>query len=584
MNLEKVNSGDITSTKTVPPSAGSHILLMMLPFWPPQIPPMGISCLKSYLVPRGCRVTAIDLNTDNRLRGFYYNYFETLGKYIPPEMRGNFYGIGTDVLKNHLMAHINPPLDQEERYIELVKILIEKTYYLTVEEAAIRELNRILTDYYANLEDYLVRLLERLRPAVLALSVTSGTLASSLFAFRIAKKMNPVIKTVMGGGVFSDHLAPGSPNLEDFLEKTKDIIDHLVIGEGEILFFKLLAREFPPSKRVLTLKDINGQLLDLSTVDIPDFTDFDIGAYPYSSGYASRSCPYQCGFCSETVLWGKYRKKDVTQTVREFERLFQRDGTQLFSLSDSLLNPVITELAREFIKSRYAIYWDACLRAGAQSCQPENVHLWRRGGFYKAWLGLESGSQRVLNLMNKQLTLAQARETVTNLANAGIKTATLWLIGYPGETEADFQQTLDLLEELTDDIYDAEGTPFWYFLQGQSNSAKWRNTPSRLLYPEDAADMLILQTWVLESEPSRKEIYERHRRFIRHLNRLGIPNPYTLEEMYEADERWKKLHPNAVPGIIEFDPSTYIDECKQVEEVFRLPDLDLQQEEGDFCF
>ncbi|MGD2086561.1 MAG: radical SAM protein [Candidatus Aminicenantes bacterium] len=561
--------------------ARSKILLMLLPFWPPQIPPMGISCLKSFLQPRGFDVTILDMNIDDEFRGKIYNrYFDTIKRYVPEEKRGNLYGIGTDVLKNQLMAHIN--YQNERDYRELLKIIIFRTYFVDFDETGVSELVDIVSEYYTHLEGYICGLLEKHRPSVLGISVTSGTLPSSLFAFRLAKQRFPGIGTVMGGGVFSDHLAQGSPNFDYFLEKTRDCIDHFIIGEGELLFFKLVTGELPLSQRVFTLKDLGGELLDLSTADIPDFSGLQIQRYPYSSAYTSRSCPFQCAFCSETVLWGKYRKKPADRAVRDFERLYERDGTQLFSMSDSLINPVISGISKEFIKSPYALYWDACLRACDQAGDIENTHRWRQGGFYKAWLGIESGSQRVLDLMDKRITLDQARKTITGLAHAGIKTATLWLIGFPGESEEDFQQTLDLIEELKDDIYDAEGTPFWYFLKGQSNSGSWKEKRPLLLYPEQAKEMLITQTWVLSGKPSREITYQRLNRFIRHINQLGIPNPYNLREMYEADERWKKLHKNAVPSIVEFKGPGYIDECKHIKKI--LPITDVSEDEGDFGF
>ncbi|MCP5108799.1 MAG: B12-binding domain-containing radical SAM protein [bacterium] len=556
------------------------ILLMLLPFWPPQIPPMGISCLKSYLRPRGYDVTTADLNVDDRIRDEIYNgYFDAVAGFVPPEKRGNLYGIGIDVLKNHMMAHIN--YSDEAEYIRLVKIIIYNTYYVEPTDDQVRRLNRVVDDYFTLLEKKLCAILERVKPTVLGLSVFSGSLPSSVFAFRLVRRLDPRVRTVMGGGIFSDHRAPGSPNLEYFLEQTREYIDTVIVGEGERLFYKLLEGELPSSQRLITLQDTDGEV-DLATLDIPDFSGLDIDAYPYSSGFTSRSCPFQCAFCSETVFWGKYRKKVVPQTVAQFERLYERDKTQLFSMSDSLLNPLIDDLADHFIKSKHAIYWDACIRAGDKVGNIENTHQWRRGGFYKAWLGLESGSPRVLKLMNKKISIEQTMNSVSALAHAGIKTATLWLIGFSGETEEDFQQTLDLLEELKDDIYDAEGTPFWYFLKGQSFSGQWEGRTHSLLYPESAREMLMVQTWILSGEPSREVTYQRLNRFIQHLNKLGIPNPYTLRDMYRADERWKRLQKNAVPSIIEFSGDAYIDECKRIEKFNFVPKPD--DYDGDFGF
>jgi len=148
----------------------------------------------------------------------------------------------------------------------------------------------------------------------------------------------------------------------------------------------------------------------------------------------------------------------------------------------------------------------------------------------------------------------QIKAAVTSLASAGIKTTTYWVIGYPGETEEDFQQTLALIEEMKDDPYEADCNPFAYFLKGQVNSQNWGQAHEcRLLYPDRAREMLITQTWILDCAPHRQEIYSRLNRFVAHCRKLNLPNPYSLREIYAADERWKKLHPNAVPSVLEFE-------------------------------
>ena len=216
-----------------------------------------------------------------------------------------------------------------------------------------------------------------------------------------------------------------------------------------------------------------------------------------------------------------------------------------------------------------SIYWEGWLRVDNQVCRTENTFKWRKGGFYHARLGIESGSGYILELMGKKITVDQIKTALFNLAQAGIKTSTLWIIGYPGETEADFQQTLDLIEESKDNIYEAEGTPFWYHINGQVNSNKWLvEKKHMLLYPEQAKPMLITQTWVLDCEPGRETIYNRLNRFIKHLHKLGIPNTYSLQEIDEADKRWIKLHKNAVPPFINFkNRGVYLKENKTVKKI-----------------
>ena len=249
--------------------------------------------------------------------------------------------------------------------------------------------------------------------------------------------------------------------------------------------------------------------------------------------------------------------------------MYRTYGHQLFFMTDALLNPVISELATEVINSETALYYDGFFRIDNLSSEKENPLHWRRGGFYRARLGAESGSQHVLDLMDKKITVQQIKTAVTNLAYAGIKTTVYWVIGYPGETRQDFQQTLDLLEELTDDIYEAECTPFTYSYSGQNFSRKWlREKRPVPLFPGKARDLLILQTWALDAEPSREVTYRRMWRFTRRCNQLGIPNPYSMYDIYNADERWKHLHANAAPALVEFrDKNGCIDECKTIKKL-----------------
>ncbi|MFC2155234.1 radical SAM protein [Acidobacteriota bacterium] len=127
-------------------------------------------------------------------------------------------------------------------------------------------------------------------------------------------------------------------------------------------------------------------------------------------------------------------------------------------------------------------------------CSDENTLLWRKGGFYRARIGVESGSQRILDLMGKHINIAQVKTALTSLAAAGIKTTTYWIIKYPGETKEDFRETLDLLEELRDVIYKTNCNPFWYFLTGQPASEEWAQNRPMPLYSEKERESLLIQT------------------------------------------------------------------------------------------
>ena len=556
------------------------ILLIMLPFWTPLVPPQGISYLKHFLQHHGYTVKAKDGNTDEKFKELYNKYFDILKEYVPPDKQGNFYNIGHDVLRNHMIAHVNKV--DEKQYIELVRTIIYKTYFTSFSDFQVSLLNEVLDEFYRRLKEYLLILLKKESPDVFGVSVLRDTIGPSLFAFKLCKEKYPHILTVMGGCVFSDHLRMNTPNFKNFVEKTP-YIDKIVVGEGQLLFLNLLEERFPPRKKVVTLEDIDGKTLGYSSLNVPDMTDFNVGQdYPYLSAQASSSCPNQCSFCNVASFYGKYREKDPDQTVDEMIRLFETYRLQVFFMNDALLNRVATPLARGLIKADKALYWDGYLRVDGAVEDHDVTLLWRRGGMYRARLGVESGSQHVLDLIKKEITLDQTKKALISLANAGIKTTTYWVVGHPGESETDFQETLNLLTELKEYIYEAECNPFIYGYSGQGKSEEWQDSRI-LLYPEEAADMLIIQTWIVDGEPSREETYRRIARFVEHCKKMGIPNPYSLHEIHNADKRWERLHKNAVPPLAHFKKNdAYINECRDVKKIIYLHSS--LQNDGDFGF
>lgn len=562
----------------------AEILLAVLPFWTPLIPPLGLACLKSYLQSRGYRVKTLDANIEDRFKEIYRDYFNILAQCVPEYKQGNFYSIGHDVLRNHLLAFLRQ--DNEKKYRDLVKVLVYHTYFCSIGDNAIEQLHRTVREFFQRLKDYFIDGLGRVKPRVLGISVTSDTLPAALAAFQLTRERYPHIMTVMGGGVFADQLAPGSPNLEIFLEQTESFIDKIIIGEGEELFFKLLEREFSPSQRVITRKEIDNEYLHLTAIEVPDFSDFQLEYYPYMTTYTSRSCPFQCSFCAETVNWGKYRKKPIAQCVDELALLYEKHGYRMFLIGDSLLNPVITDLAGALTREKLPVYWDGYLRVDGHSGDIDKTILWRQGGFYRARLGIESGSPHILKAMGKQITPGQIKQAVSSLARAGIKTTTYWIIGYPGETENHFQQTLELVAELKDNLYEAECKPFYYYLTGQVKSGAWFSQyKKKLLYPEEFSKMLLLKTWILDGEPRREQTYQRVSRFAAHCRDLGIPNPYTLNEIYQADERWKKIHKNAVPSLVALKEKDFdAREREGVKSMKAAQNIFQEESENDFGF
>lgn len=525
------------------------ILLCIFPYWDPMIPPMGIATLKGFLQRYGYQVKTVDFIVKDECLDFYKNYFNILSDIVPDNKRGNFKNIGHDVLQYQMMSHQN--YTDKGTYLELIKELIYTHYYVQTSKKDAERLLNLVSDYYSMLENFFLDVLRNFQPDVLGVTAFKCTVPSSLFACKLAKVYNKNIITLMGGGTFNESHAPGSPSFDSLLEVSEPYLDKIFLGQGELLLLSYLQGNLPDNKRVYTKNDIGNRILHFEEANIPDFSDLNLVRYPYLAATASASCIYDCSFCVSKKVNGEYRKKNPAQLVEEMTDMNALHGHQLFFMTDSLINPVITDVSKELIRQNKSFYFDAYFKVDKASADIKNTLLWRKGGLYRVRLGTESGSPKILDEMNKLITPEQIKASVKSLAYAGIKVTTYWVIGHPGETEEDFQMTLDLVEELKDDIYQAESNYFLYHYSKQGKENEWAKHREPL-YAKKYEGLLVFKYWTLNLDPLREVIFERVQRFEEHCKKLGIPNPYSYKEHTEADKRWAKLHSNAVPPLMDF--------------------------------
>lgn len=523
-----------------------QIRLSIMPFWSPLTPPLGIACLKSYLEQYGYKVHTKDYNALAPLFDYGSRYISLMKSFTPPDKMGNIAMVGYDVLTSHLIAYNNR--DNKDDYYELIRQLISNNFFYEASDAAVKNLCEVVDQFYTLFTQYLMKDLEENNFDVYGISCYSLTLGPSIFAFKLVKKYFPNIKTVMGGGIFADQFSPGSKEFENFVNKSP-YIDHFLVGEGEIIFLNLLRSNFENVPRVI-VNDGSVEKVCLDNVPLPDFSDFDMNAYPQLVAYSSRSCPFQCAFCSETVQWGKYRNKKNDKVVLELRNLAKKYGKNIIVLADSLLNPNIDSLADALLKipPEERFYWDTYLRVCDMTDNMDKVNKWRKAGLYRVRLGIESGSQNVLNLMDKRITVEKIKSNIRNLAAAGVKISTFWVVGFPGETDDDFKQTLKLIREIKDNLYEVDPHPFYFYPSGQVDSESWEKKYGyQSIYSEKYNDILMCSYYKLNKEPYREEIYKRLQLFKECCEECNIPNPYSLIDIYHADKRWKELHPEAVP-------------------------------------
>jgi anaerobic magnesium-protoporphyrin IX monomethyl ester cyclase len=188
----------------------------------------------------------------------------------------------------------------------------------------------------------------------------------------------------------------------------------------------------------------------------------------------SRGCPYGCNWCAKPVFGRRYTQRGPADVAEEMRRLKREVGPDhlwfaddIFGLTADWIDAFADEVARRDARIPFLI------QSRANLMTPRATAALARAGCEEVWLGVESGSQKVLDAMEKGTRLAQIRTATRNLRSVGIKTGWFVQLGYPGETWQDILSTRDLIrEERPDEVgvsvsYPLPGTPFFERVQSQ---------------------------------------------------------------------------------------------------------------------
>jgi hypothetical protein len=517
--------------------AKGSILLIKPPYFSPWTPPLGIGILKSFLEQRGYRVKCLDFNTEPELWGMHHKYFGALQTLESVSINDGYSKLWW-ILNAHMLAYANGAGPAE-----CAKVLkaVTPLYGIVVDEQMVSVLISLVDRFFKRMKA-LTDEMDFSGYSTVGTSTYTTSLGPSIFLLKNIKRDFPHVKTVMGGGVFADDLALESDNL-DTLVREYDFIDHIILGEGELLLLKLLDGELA-HKRVISLADLRGKTLEMKDVPIPDFSDTDPGDYYHLSIEGARSCPFQCSFCSETIQWGEYRKKPTDIFTEQVSDLARRYHNNSFFMGDSLMNPYINPFAAKLLETKASIFYDGYLRADKPVTNRKFVKLWADSGCYRVRLGIESAAARVLTSMDKMTTPQVISDVLKTLANEGIRTTTYWIVGFPGETEEDFLETCEFIRRHHRFIYELEAHPYYYYPYGQIGSRLYQCFS---LYPEEVTEIIKFKVWdIIDAQPTRIERYDRLRRISKLASELGLPNIYTMAERFDAERRWHALYPPAV--------------------------------------
>jgi radical SAM superfamily enzyme YgiQ (UPF0313 family) len=292
-------------------------------------------------------------------------------------------------------------------------------------------------------------------------------------------------------------------NAEDFLNQGAD---YIVIGEGEETFHELILTLDQQSKKELknvksvAYIDDNGQtffteerslIKNIDELPIPNRAGINIADYQNAwkqkhkqdavSVSTMRGCPYTCKWCSRAVYGLTYRRRSPEKVVEELKIIKEKYNPNsiwfvddVFTVSHKWLFKFDEELKKNNLKINYE-----CITR-ADRMNEEVIAVLKESGCFRVWIGAESGSQRIIDAMDRRVKVEQVREMIKLSKIYGIETGTFIMLGYPGETEKDIEETISHLKNSNPDhftitvAYPIKGTELFLEIEStQTEAFNW---------------------------------------------------------------------------------------------------------------
>lgn len=284
----------------------------------------------------------------------------------------------------------------------------------------------------------------------LGLSLYSYKVYSIIYILcdKIRKEL-PHIKIIIGGNAVVQPIH----NIADDLLK-KNLIDYYVVGDGEDALISILKNE----PNVFGVNNLD-QIIQMDDINIiPDYSDYLINEYPlfnYDTTFfyiiGSRGCYNNCKFCQNKAK--KYILRNPQNIVDEIIDLNKKYNCLHFAFADAMTNGVpkhIIKLAKLLKESKLNITWESFWKCRSKKVLNEEAYqIIGESGCKQLMIGIESGSPRVRNEMNKKLNIEDLYFIIEQCEKNNIEVLLLFIVGYYTETQDDFQQTLDLLTNVS---------------------------------------------------------------------------------------------------------------------------------------
>jgi len=298
-------------------------------------------------------------------------------------------------------------------------------------------------------------------------------------------------------------------NAENFLSHGAD---YLIIGEGEESFYELIKTLDENNQQRMedipgiVFKDESGKpvltndrtlIKNIDELPFPNRSKINIRSYQNVwkerhdldavSISTMRGCPYTCRWCSRAVYGLSYRRRSPAIVVDELEMLKDEYNPDtlwfvddVFTISHKWMSEFTNELKRRDLKINYE-----CITR-SDRMNEEVISMLKDSGCFRVWIGAESGSQKIIDAMDRRVKVEQVREMIQLTKKYGIETGTFIMLGYPGETEKDIEETINHLKLSNPDYftitiaYPIKGTEFYQEVEAkQTKQFDWTNNTDR---------------------------------------------------------------------------------------------------------
>ena len=291
--------------------------------------------------------------------------------------------------------------------------------------------------------------------------LTGAPIHDALAVSRAVKAAEPSCAVVWGGwhpSLFAD---------ECLAEPSVDIV---VTGQGEEAFRDVIARLIDGER---VRGPVSRPLHDLNTFPAHDYSLIRVERYfalkrsRQIDYISSQGCRFRCAFCADPAVfargWTGLAPERIGDEVERLHRRYRLDDLAFQDETFFTHAARVDALAEQFLRRKLPITWTATLRAD-QACRLGDGLFAKavRSGLRRVMVGVESGSQAMLDRLQKDMKLDQVRQTAAMCMRHGVGAIFNFIVGFPGESEAEMRATLGLAKRLRQSNPEFE-TPIFYY-------------------------------------------------------------------------------------------------------------------------